>query len=283
MNPACQAKIQNIYARLTPVEQKIADFVLLDPGRVVGMTVGELAASVQVAPSGVIRFCQHIGYEGFTQMKVDLLSQTETPRDIILPAVQPDDSTEAVFEKVFNSSIRTLTDTLALMDRAAIRQATDLLHRASRIEFYGVGTSATIAMDAYFRLMRIGYPAFCATDPLIMRIAAGSLGSGQVAVGISHSGYTQETIDAIRIARSHGAATLVITSHLDSPICEHADIALCVFSDENRYPIEAVSARIAHIAVLDALCVALSLRNYDRTVEHVHRMNALFDSLRGRS
>ncbi len=283
MNLACQAKIRNIYDRLTPVEQKVADLILLDPGRIVSLTVSDLAAQANVASSGVIRFCQRLGYAGFTQLKIDLLGSPESPRDFILPAVQPDDSTEAVFDKVFQSSVRALSDTLALLDRAKVREAVSLLQQASRIEFYGVGTSATIAMDAYFRLMRIGYPAFCATDPLIMRIAAGSLGSGQVAVGISHSGYTQETIDAIRIARSHGAATLVITSHLDSPICEHADIALCVFSDENRYPIEAVSARIAHIAVLDALCVALSLRNYDRTVEHVHRMNALFDSLRGRS
>jgi len=281
MQQACRVKIQNLYPRLTPVEKKVADSILIDPSQVIRLTIGELAAKAGVAPSGVVRFCQRVGYAGFMQLKVDLMSQPEAPRDIILPAVHPDDTTETVLEKVFQSSVQTLSDTLALIDRIAFSRAVDLLSAAGRIDFYGVGTSATIATDAYFRLMRIGFPATCAIDPLIMRVAASGLSAGQAAVGISHSGQTQETIDAVRLARSRGAATIVITSHPDSPICQFADIALYVFSEENRYPIEAVSARIAHIAVLDALCVALSLRHDERTSEHVRMMNQLFAGLRG--
>ena len=76
------------------------------------------------------------------------------------------------FEKVFCSSIKTLNDTLAMMDMKQVSKAVDLLKKANRTEFYGVGTSATIAMDAYYRVMRIGYPAFYATDSHIMRIVA---------------------------------------------------------------------------------------------------------------
>lgn len=283
MDQACQARIQNAYARLTPVERKIADFVLTHREQVVEMTAGEMAKAVDVAASGVIRFCQKLGYEGFSQMKINLAAQIEPQADLIMPAVGPDDDTDTVFAKVFQSSIKTLKDTLALMDRSAIGQAVQMMQQATRIEFYGVGTSAVIAMDAYYRLMRIGYPAFCATDSQIMRVSATQLGPGQVAVGISHSGRTAETIESLRSAREQGAQTLVITSYLDSPICREADLVLCVYSDESRYPIEAVSARIAHIALLDTLCVALALQQYDRTIDHVKVMNRIFGSLRGQS
>lgn len=281
MDQACQARIQNIYTSMTEVEKKIADYILAHRGQVIEMTVAELASAAGAAPSGVIRFSQKLGYQGFSQLKINLAGQNEPQSDVIMPAVGPDDDSGTVFDKVFQSSIKTLRDTLALMDRQVIRQAVEMLFAASRIEFYGVGTSATIAMDAYFRLMRIGYPAYCATDSYIMRVASASLGKGQVAVGISHSGRTLETIEAIRSARAQGAGTLVITSQQDSPICKYADLVLCVYSDEARYPIEAVSARIAHIAVLDALCVALALKNQDRTTEHIRTMNKLFGKLRG--
>lgn len=281
MDQTCLARIQNAYPRLTKVERLIADQVLAHHTQVVEMSIGDLAKAAGVAPSGIIRFCRKLGYQGFTQLKINLAGQTEPMLDLIMPAVGPDDDTRMVFNKVFQSSIKTLRDTLAMMDPAVIEQAVEMLQQAERIVFYGVGTSATIAMDAYYRLMRIGYPAWCSTDSQIMRIAAAGMGPGQVAVGISHSGRTAETIEAVRSARAKGAGTLVITSHLDSPICQHADILLCIYSDESRYPIEAVSARIAHIAVLDALCVALALKHYDRTIEHVRVMNRLFDSLRG--
>lgn len=283
MDQACQARIQNAYARLTPVERRIADYVLTHREQVVEMTAGEMAKAVGVAASGVIRFCQKLGYQGFSQMKINLAAQIEPQTDLIMPAVGPDDDTDTVFAKVFQSSIKTLKDTLALMDRFAIGQAVQMMQQASRIEFYGVGTSAVIAMDAYYRLMRIGYPAFCATDSQIMRVSATQLEPGQVAVGISHSGRTAETIESLRSAREQGARTLVITSYRDSPICQVADLVLCVYSDEARYPIEAVSARIAHIALLDTLCVALALKQYDRTIEHVKIMNKIFGNLRGQS
>ena len=85
----------------------------------------------------------------------------------------------------------------------------------------------------------------------------------------THSAETYDTVKAVRIAREQGANTLVITSYQDSPICRYADLALTAFSDEIRYPVEAVSSRIAHVALLDALCVALSLREPKRTSRHM--------------
>lgn len=281
MNQSCLAKIQNSYSYLTPAEKRVADFIRRDPGRIVQMTVGELSSSSGVAASGIIRFCRRLGYRGFPQLKISLAGGEPQGEDMILPAVSPDDTVDSVFDKVFQSSIRTLKDTLDLLDRETLQEAVRMLHGAGRIEFYGVGTSATIAMDAYYRLMRIGYPAYFAADSQIMRVSSAGLSPGDAAVGISHSGKSRETRDALRSARSRGAAAIALTSFRDSPITREADITICVYSDESRYPIEAVSARIAHIAVLDAVCVSLALKEYERTTGYIREMNQLFSRLRG--
>lgn len=77
-----------------------------------------------------------------------------------------------------------------------------------------------------------------------------------------------------------GAGTIAITSFADSPISDYADICLVAYSDESRYPVEAVSSRIAHIAILDALSVALALRAPDRTRAHLKLMKEAFESKR---
>ena len=280
MNSSGLVKIQNNYSRLTGVERKIADCILAQPNEVPGMTVDALAAAAGVAASGVTRFCRKLGFQGYSQLKISLAGQSEPHNYLVIPAVAPGDDPGTILDKVFQSSIKTLTDTRQMLDRPAFAETVKILGQASRIEFYGVGTSATIAMDAYYRLMRIGYPAFYATDSNIMRVSAASLAPGQVAVGISHSGKSAETINALRLARANGARTAVITSFQDSPICRHADLVLGIYSDEVRYPIEAVSARIAHIAVLDALCVALALENPERAAACIRTMNRLFGNNR---
>lgn len=55
-----------------------------------------------------------------------------------------------------------------MLDRDELAKAADALLEAERIEFYGVGTSAPIATDAYYRFMRIGLPVYAATDPSML-------------------------------------------------------------------------------------------------------------------
>jgi len=276
----CTVLIKNLYPTLTAAEKIVADFIIQKRDEVLNLSVAELSAQANIAGSTVIRLCKTLGFSGYSQLKLNLAKETIEPCDVLLPAVKKGDSASEILKKVLHSGINTLQDTLKMIDMDAVNQAVDIMKNSKRIEFYGVGTSSTIAMDAYFRLMRIGYPAFCATDSHILRVSASNLDSECTAVGISHCGRTIDTVDGLKIAKKNGARTIAITSNANSPICKEADISLVVYSDEIRYPIEAVSARIAHIAILDAICVALSLENYERTVECVDRMNDLFCKMR---
>ena len=105
---------------------------------------------------------------------------------------------------------------------------------------------------------------------------------GDVVVGISHSGETKDTIETMRIAKENGAVTIVITSFKDSPITKYADYILNVYSDEQNYPMEAVSARMAHICLLDALMIALTVRHYNESTDHLKKRNTVLKDIRRR-
>ncbi len=271
--------LKNEYSRFSPAETRIADFILSNPTKTCEMSVHELAKKVSVSPSTIVRLSKALGYSGFSQFKMGLVLAGQT-YSTILPQVTIMDSVPDVIRKVFLSGINTLKDTLQILNMKKIEQIVDLLTKANSIHFYGVGTSATICEDAYYRFMRIGMPAFFGVDNHVMRISATKLKKGDIAIGISHCGGTFDTVETLKLAKEHGALTIAITSIRNSPICEIADIPIVISSDESQYPMEAISARIAHMAILDALCVALMIRNYDKSKEHIDEMNHIFEKLR---
>jgi DNA-binding MurR/RpiR family transcriptional regulator len=190
----------------------------------------------------------------------------------IFEDITREDDAGTVAAKVFTASQRALDETLQMLDRAAFGRAVERLLQAGAIWFYGVGTSATLATDASYRFMRIGLPAHAAVDPHIMRLSAGLLGSGDLAVGISYTGRTIDTVRALTIARESGATTLCITSHLGSPITRVSDLVLTAATSETKVMREATYSRIAHIAILDSLYVCAALGRHDTTVRQLGKM-----------
>jgi DNA-binding MurR/RpiR family transcriptional regulator len=80
-------------------------------------------------------------------------------------------------------------------------------------------------------------------------------------VAISHTGSTTETLAVTRAAAEAGATTAALTSFLDSPLTGLVDHLLVAGSRETSYRIEAMTSRLLHLAVLDALYVAVVLRS----------------------
>lgn len=275
----CQ--IQKQYCDLTPAERKIAEFILASPQKATAMTVHQLAAQCKVASSAVTRFCKSIGLKGFSQLKLSLArEQGSHTEDAQLPAFQENDEVGQVIRKVFSSSVQTLQDTLALTDSDTIGRMADTLMSAKRIFLFGIGTSAVIASDAQYRLSQLGLWAVACTDIVQMNITALNLEPGDAVIAISHSGQTKAVVDAVRNARQAGATTLAVTSFADSLLYRESHLAACVFADEIQYPIEAVSARLAHICLLDALTMILATRNFDSFAAHMKARNLILDEIR---
>lgn len=275
------AQIHNKYNILTETEKKIASYILHNPELVTKMTVKELAANCDTVQSAVIRFCKSIGIEGFADLKLELARETvvaEMPEN--LPAFSRNDSTEALFQKVFSSGIRTLKDTLSMLDFEQLEKIIHHLLTAKNVYIFGIGTSSTVATDAGYRFAQFGIPAHACTDQLFMNVLGGNLKPGDVAFGISHSGQTKAVVDALRRAKAAGAVTIALTSFADSLLSRESDFSICVYADEKNYPVEAVSARVAHICVIDALMMTLGTRRGDAFEKHIALRNDALKAIR---
>lgn len=269
--PASHAPIDNVLVRIRVAQptmakgaRRIADFVLDQPDRIVRMSVTELSEATGASEGSVINFCQRLGLSGFQQLKLSLAQEVVQPVQFIHEDLERADDADLVCRKIFHSGIQALRDTLSVLDPRALAQAVEIFRAAKRIEIYGIGSSAPIAEDAHYRMLRIGLEAKAVTDSHIQAISASRTDPDVAVLTVSHTGSTHETVTSTKLAKQAGAKTVVITNYARSPIQAHADVVLFTMARETLFRTEAMSSRIAQLCVLDALIAALALSDYDR-------------------
>ncbi|KLV26122.1 MurR/RpiR family transcriptional regulator [Niallia circulans] len=275
----CLGKIRSYYARLSEKEKKIADYILVNPEKIIHSTINELAEDLGVADATVFRFCKRIGFKGYQAMKIALASEVIEPIQQIHEEINENDSVKTVTEKVFKSNVRTLENTLEILNGHSIQKAVEFLLQANRVEFYGTGGSAVIAMDAFHKFVRTGIKAFSFVDSHFQLMSSSQLSEKDVAVIISHSGTNKDTINIMKTAKNNGAKTIGITGYPKSPIGQNTDVALFTSSEETEYRSEALSSRIGQLSLIDALYVNVMILNKNVANQSLERIrNAISDT-----
>lgn len=266
-----RSRLALVQPTLRGTARLIADYVLANAAEVIHMSVTEVADEVGVSDGSVVRFCQQQGLKGFQDLKIGLARDLMEPAKFIHEDVQPGDSVGAVIRKVFQSDLQALTDTLKVLDPVAMERAVAAILAAARVEFYGIGSAGPVAVDLYYRMLRIGVRCQVVIDSHMQAVSAALTGPEVAVIVISHSGSTVETVDAMRIAKEAGAITIVVTNYGKSPIQAYADIVLYTAAAETTFRTEAMTSRIAELSVVDALYVCVALATLDRSLENIAR------------
>ncbi len=275
------ATIHNLFNELTETEKRIASFILKFPDKIVNMTSKELAETCDTVPSAVNRMCKSIGVEGFAKLRLSLASEVSKEEFSKNSApFDKEDTPKVIFNKVFNSGINTLKNTYEMLDFTKIDLMAKKIASANRVFIFGVGTSAVVAVDAAYRFSQLDIQAYAYTDILQMNVMAKNMKEGDVAFGISHSGTTKAVVDTMRCSKQAGATTISLTSFTKSFLYNESDYSVSVYADEKNYPVEAVSARVAHICVIDALMLTIASLNYEDYLKHISKRNKTLDYIR---
>lgn len=243
---------------LSVTGERISAVVRADPATVIGMTVSDLANESETSVGSVIRFCQELGFRGFQDLKIQLAgdvsvsSRTGHNDDARLPI------------RVLSETADALRQAASAVDEDIFTKAVELLGSARRVLVAGIGTSSPVAADAAYRLTLAGISATSITDAHGQHVAAALLTTDDVCLTISHTGQTQETLAVARAARQAGARTIGLSSFTRSPLAQLCDVMLIAGSAETTYRLEAMTSRFVHLAMIDALYVAVTRQHPDR-------------------
>jgi DNA-binding MurR/RpiR family transcriptional regulator len=241
-------------------EQKVARYVLESPDQVIYSTISELAENAGTSEPTVLRFCRALGLKGYQDLKIQLAQDIVPEVKNIHEDVDPEDDSATLIRKVFNANLNAINNSLDFLKPEMVDKAIQALAKAKRIEFFGLGGSGAVAMDAYHKFFKLGIPCAWYSDPHMQAMSAALMTPFTVLVAISHSGSTKDVVEGLKIAKEAGATTIAIVSHRKSPVANIADIPLCVHARETSYKPEPMSSRIAHLCVVDVLAVGIELK-----------------------
>ena len=263
--------------RLSSSEARVAEAIIADPTIVVDLTITDLAHLCGTSLSTVARFCQTLGYTGYREFRMEVasaLSREAAERDRFGLAdadISPDDSAADVVAKIAFHEVLAIEQTAQGLDVEVFDRVVDAIAGATHVDLYGFGASGLTAQDLQQKLARIGISAFCSVDVHLALVSAALRRPGDVAIGISHSGLTSETIHALGVAREAGATTVAITNSPESPITEVADAVLTTQARESLYRMGAMSSRIAQLALVDFLFVRVAQRRHEDVAAPLRR------------
>ncbi len=235
------------------------------------MSITALAAAAGVSSASVTRLTRAVGCSGYGEFRRRLIEDVVRsainrvgPMRESTAALSRARTTADVVESVFRLSVQSLVETLDVIDMAAMERAVDALAQAQTVYCFGAGSSNPIAVDAAYRLLRVGVSAHAEVDPHLQVARAALLRSGDVAITISFSGETQETIDAAQAAKHAGATVVVVTNFPRSRLGRLADTGLYTASRQPQWRQDAVPVRVVQLTLIDALCVSLMRRSSAR-------------------
>lgn len=263
--------ISNALPKLKGTTRKVAEFVLKFPKETIDLTITELGDRIGVSDASVVRFAQSMGYSGFHALKIRLAEDMVSPQSIVHQDLLPDDGPVTAVQKAMTVGLRSLEDTMAILDVDVLFATIDALCNAQEIVLFASGNSVPVAMDFNFRLTKIGLKNRFVIDPTMQEMNATLLSSEDVAVGISHTGSSKDTVYALELAQESGAQTICITNHSSSPLTHFGDLCLFTATRVSHFQEERLDSNLAMMALTEALYVGICVERSEATMEAVSK------------
>ena len=244
---------------LSPAERRVANFVLDNPRTALNDPIALIAHGAEVSQPTVIRFCRSLGFQGLADFKLKLGSGLTGTLPVQRTQVRRQDGTADLCAKVLDNTISAIVQFRESLNVDAVDRAIGLLREARRVEFYAMGNSAIVALDAQHKLFRFRISSVAHTDPSMHSMAAELLGASDVAVFISSSGQPPELSRAAGLAMERGAKVIAITAG-QSPLARKSTVCIPVEHSEDASTFVSMISRILHLLVVDMISVGVAVR-----------------------
>lgn len=268
------------YGDMRASEQKAADYVIQHFDQMPQMTLGSLAKKCNVSQPTVLRMIRAVGFTGFKEFRYAVITElARTEKEMqIAPlygySFKKEDHLEDIPGKIVTTTAKMMEENLKNFSMKTYRSVIEALQRARLIDIYSVENSNVTARDLLTKLLYLGLDCRYMDDVYHQRICAGNLTDQDVAIGISYSGYSVDTVENIRMAKKSGATTIVITNFKDSLISRYADLLICTSQEQIFYG-DAIFSRTTQLVLVDMIYMGLLVSNdsrYEKSLDRSSKM-----------
>ena len=254
---------------MTPVEQRIANFILENPRKIINMPVKDIAFNSNTSDAAIVRFAKRVGLAGIKELKVELAKELHTlEKEKISRVIDlEEDNHRDIFDKVFKNTIQALYNTEKIVSRDVMEEAAHLILKADNTFIFGVGDSANVGHDIEQKLHRVNVNAFFTADKYLCLTRLSNARENDVLFVITLSGKTAEVIEVVKKAKALGIKIVILTQNHASIAKRHSDLAIEITEEETNIQYMNMTSRIAQLVICDVLffyvCRELGSSAYD--------------------
>jgi DNA-binding MurR/RpiR family transcriptional regulator len=232
---------------------------------------------VNISESTVVRFATQLGFEGYIEFQKGLheliKSKLTSIQRVEVTSVRM--SNNDILKKVLTSDIEMIKNTLNIISRESFKSAAEQINRAKKIYILGVRSAAPLASFIYFYFNLI----YDSVELVDTQSESGifehifKITDEDVCIAISFPRYSKQIINALQFINSKGAKIIAITDNENSPIAAFAHYILTAISDMASF----VDSLVAPLSVINALIVAVSLKNKDEVFKKFRELEDVWD------
>lgn len=255
-------RIQRQFHQMSKMEKRIAKYFLdnYSSNRIILSTITEFARQVGVSESGVVRFCQRIGYSGFLELKnawqkLLLKRSTENLAHETKEAIDTLEEVKDALPETIESDIRLLKEAGSTISQEEFQRAVELICEAKCVYIIGLSIKAVLAEFLYFRLRRYRMNVKLVTsggNGIFEELSF--LNEKDAVVLFDFHRIHEESLVALRFAKDKGARIIAITDGSMSQIALKADVMIMV----GRGIVKYLNSLAAPVMVVQALSLGIA-------------------------
>lgn len=256
-----ESKIETLFPSLTNSDKVIANAIKEKFDRIPFLTIHELSDQINASATTISRFVKKLGYASYRDFKYEILKLSENPEEELYDPISSKDTEKEIVNKVFYINIESLKKTHDMIQVENLNAVAARMAKARRLVFVGIGGSGHISNISAQRFLHLKLQAEAYSEQYQMILQCLSVTKKDVVVGISHSGKSKHTIEALQMAKERGAVTVGISNYVYPKMKDTCDYMFCTSFRENKVKAAAISSYIPQIAIIEALYLLTAVKN----------------------
>lgn len=215
-------RLENSLPDLSRNERRVAEYIMQHPREIQKLSGEAISAVCNASRSTVLRLCQKLGYQGYTEFKFALLRDLEAVTQSAVPKV------DAPAESGVNALTyycKGLLQMEPLINSSLVAEVVDTLSHANRVMSLGVLHSEFSAKQMAFRLNKFGIDCHPVGDTTLMSCYERILKQGDVVIIFSISG-RDSYCSPVAEYRKNRVKVILITMTPDCDLAKMADLTV---------------------------------------------------------
>lgn len=262
-----QELIQKKNDEFTPIERKIADFILQNYKEIPFISIQEFADRLNIGKASIMRFSKKIGFGGYLSLKKDINSRimsTVAPMEKFRISLDKDVSENLLLNEIGKNEVKNINYMLNNYNPKSYQKAVEMISKANIVYTVGFNLSSFLAEIFSYLLQRIGAKSISATKGGRSPVEQlSNIEKNDVLIAFSLPPYSDETIKAAKYANEHGVDVISFTNSFTSPIVSFSKVVLEVRTESQIFSnsISAISA------LMYAIVYEVVIKNKSRSLD----------------